>query len=61
MGSKTLVDTEVPCAYCGKNNRIIVERETVVPGTPAETEIHVRADRAGQQFKLDGEEQEVEA
>jgi hypothetical protein len=53
--TKTVLDQEVECAYCGKGNRIIVTKETIVPATPAEVEMHIKAERSGTQSKLEAE------
>lgn len=49
---KVLLDQEIECAYCAKMNRILVTKETIVPASPAETELHVKVERAGTQVKL---------
>ena len=51
---KVIVEREFECAHCGKANKVIVEKETITPAVPAETEILVRVEK-GDQTKLTGE------
>jgi len=37
---------EISCAYCGKQNVVRVEKETVEPAVPAETEIRVTVEKS---------------
>ena len=37
---------EITCAFCGKRNSIKVEKETIEPAVPAETEIRVTVEKS---------------
>jgi len=37
---------EINCAYCGKKNSVRVEKETIEPAVPAETEIRVTVEKS---------------
>jgi hypothetical protein len=37
---------QINCAHCGKPNSVRVEKETVVPAVPAETEIRVIVEKS---------------
>lgn len=39
---------EVNCAHCGKQNVIRIEKETVEPAVPAQTEIRVTVEKSFQ-------------
>ena len=39
---------QINCAHCGKPNSVRVEKETVVPAVPAETEIRVIVEKSVQ-------------
>jgi hypothetical protein len=36
----------INCAYCGKQNSVKVEKETIEPAVPAETEIRVTVEKS---------------
>jgi len=37
---------EINCAHCGKPNSVRVEKETVQPAVPAETEIRITVEKS---------------
>jgi hypothetical protein len=37
---------EISCAFCGKRNSIKVEKQTIEPAVPAETEIRVTVEKS---------------
>jgi hypothetical protein len=37
---------QINCAHCGKPNSVRVEKETVVPAIPAETEVRVTVEKS---------------
>lgn len=37
---------EVNCAHCGKPNSVRVEKETIEPGVPAQTEIRIIVEKS---------------
>jgi len=37
---------EISCAFCGKRNSIKVEKKTIEPAVPAETEIRVTVEKS---------------
>jgi hypothetical protein len=37
---------DINCAYCGKPNSVKVEKETIEPAVPAETEIRVTVEKS---------------
>ena len=37
---------EINCAYCGRKNSVRVEKETIEPAVPAETEIRVTVEKS---------------
>ncbi len=37
---------EISCAYCGKQNSVKVEKQTIEPAVPAETEIRVTVEKS---------------
>jgi hypothetical protein len=39
---------EINCAYCGKQNAVRVEKETIEPAVPAETEIRITVEKSVQ-------------
>jgi hypothetical protein len=39
---------EINCAYCGKQNVVRVEKETIEPAVPAETEIRITVEKSVQ-------------
>ena len=39
---------EISCAYCGKQNVVRVEKETIEPAVPAETEIRITVEKSVQ-------------
>jgi len=39
---------EINCAYCGKQNLVRVEKETIEPAVPAETEIRITVEKSVQ-------------
>jgi len=39
---------EINCAHCGKQNLVRVEKETIEPAVPAETEIRITVEKSVQ-------------
>ncbi len=39
---------EINCAHCGKQNVVRVEKETIEPAVPAETEIRITVEKSVQ-------------
>ena len=39
---------EISCAFCGKRNTVKVDKETIEPAVPAETEIRVTVEKSVQ-------------
>jgi hypothetical protein len=39
---------EINCAFCGKQNLVRVEKETIEPAVPAETEIRITVEKSVQ-------------
>ena len=37
---------EISCAYCGKQNSVKVEKQTIEPAVPAETEIRITVEKS---------------
>lgn len=37
---------EISCAFCGKRNSVKVEKQTIEPAVPAETEIRVTVEKS---------------
>jgi hypothetical protein len=37
---------EINCAHCGKQNSVRIEKETMAPAVPAETEIRVTVEKS---------------
>jgi hypothetical protein len=37
---------EISCAFCGKRNSVKIEKETIEPAVPAETEIRVTVEKS---------------
>ena len=48
MPKKPLWEDDITCPWCQKINHIKVEKETITPAEPAETEIHVQVSKAEQ-------------
>jgi uncharacterized Zn finger protein (UPF0148 family) len=49
MTKKPIFDKDITCPWCGKPAHVKIEKETIVPAEPAETEIKVTVERGKQE------------